>query len=272
MSVLLLVSLSLQAQNQGESRNSFGLNWGMGKIMRQDLIFSPILHEQWSPFNVLVSYRHSHKLEHQVYVKFGRYTPSVTEPFTFYWDTPDELSPSGVHEFNMLDLNYSIGKKIISSNALEMTVGGRSRNRLHQSYYCYGPDWLWHFAYYFSFGLDAWTALSYKVNGSNRFEINLAIPIVSYNARSPYLAQDDSYFKRIYSHKALPALAGHIKEGEWQSWGQSQSLDLDLSYYYALSERWEVGASYWLSMNFNSTPEPFRSVENVLYMNITFKF
>lgn len=272
LSAILLIAFTLDAQSLPEKSNTLRLNWGMGTIKRQDLIFSPVMHQDRSPFNLTLGYTHSHKLEHRIYAKFGRYTPAVVDPYTYYWDTPDELSTTGKHEFNMLDLNYSLGKAFASNDKLILVVGGRSRNRLHQSYYCYGPDWLWHFGYYFSFGLDLWTQASYAINSSSMLSMNLALPIFSYNARSPYMAQDDGYFERIYSHKAIPTLLAHIKDGEFQSWGQSRSLDLDLSYDYSFSDKWSLGASYWFSLNFNSTPVPFRSLEHVFYLSTAIHF
>lgn len=269
---LLLLTLSLQSQALQVNKNSLGLSWGLGKIMRQDFIFSDIMHAEVSPINFILSYTNSGKLEHVAYVKFGRYTPSVSDPFTYYWETPAESEQSGTHEFNMLDLNYSLGKRIVSTGALSMTAGVRSRNRLHQSYYCYGMNWLWHFAYYFTFGADAWTRISYEINPSNRIEMNMALPMFSFTARSPYLAQDDQYFHNTYSHKALPTLWEHMKHGEWQSWGKSMSLDLDLNYYFSLTENLEIGASYWLSVNYNSSPVDFRSLEHVYYLNARLHF
>jgi len=272
LSAILLSSLSLGAQSAPESSSSLRLNWGMGQIKTQDLIYTPVLHEEWSPFNLAVTYSHSHRLVHRVYVKFSRYTPSVVEPYTFYWDTPDEPSTTGTHQFNILDLNYSLGKAVVSGNKLSLVFGASSRNRLHQASYCYGPDWLSHFGYYFSFGLDIWSQMSYAIGNSSRLSMNLALPLFAYIARSPYMAQNDDYFENAFSHKPIPTVMAYIKDGELQSWGQSRSMDLDLSYEYGLSEKWSLGASYWLSMNFNSNPVPFRSVEQIISLSATFNF
>jgi len=42
--------------NEGLS-NSLGLYWGFGKLMKQDLIFSPFVHQDWSPMNVVLTDR-----------------------------------------------------------------------------------------------------------------------------------------------------------------------------------------------------------------------
>ena len=272
LSAIFLSSLSLWAQSAQESSSSLRLNWGMGKIKTQDLIYTPVLHEEWSPFNLAVTYSHSHRLVHRVYVKFSRYTPSVVEPYTFYWDTPDELSTTGTHQFNILDLNYSLGRPVLSGNKLSLVLGAGSRNRLHQSSYGYGPDWLSHFGYYFSFGLDIWSQMSCAIGNSSRLSMNLALPLFAYITRSPYMGQNDDYFENAFSHKPIPTLMAYIKDGEFQSWGQSKSLDFDLSYEYGISEKWSLGATYWLSMNFNSYPVPFRSVEQIISLSATFNF
>ena len=77
---LLPLLQGVKAQEQA-SVNSFGLSWGMGNIMRQDLTVSPFIHKDWSPVNVRLIYERSKKLEQQASLKFGHYSPRIGEAF-----------------------------------------------------------------------------------------------------------------------------------------------------------------------------------------------
>ena len=151
-----------------------------------------------------------------------------------------------------------------------LSVGGRSRNRFNISSYNFSL--FNHFGYYFSFGLDAWLKLEYKLKDKHLFKSNIAIPLFSFNSRSPYLTADDQYFIDNYKHKGFNAFTNYIKGSEFQTWGKSQSFDLDMTYYYSISEKWDLGASYWLSMNFNQSPTRLTSIENIIYLTGRLKF
>ena len=114
--------------------------------------------------------------------------------------------------------------------------------------------------------------MQFDLNEKHHFKSNVSLPLFSYIYRDPYLAQDDEFFENIYSHKGLKELGARIKDGQLQSWGSSQSFDFDLSYGYALNEKWEIGCMYLLSMNLNQIPTKFTQIENVIYVSGTFKF
>ncbi len=271
ISIICLSMTNLQAQEE-ERPNSLGISWGPGHIMRQDLIFTPVTHRQWSPVGVRLTYERSLKLEQRVTLKYNHYTPSILGPHTVYWEYPEEPLPSGTHSFHLLDINYSLGRGVYRGEILGVILGARWKNRLQVQDYAYGMDWLTHFGYYFSFGLDAWTQVSVKLNPVQRLDLNLALPLFAFNARSPYLVQDDPYFQNTYSHRPLKTVASQIGDGKIQSWGVSREVDLEIKYTYSLSGRWALGAGYAFSMISNRSPRKLTSVENSFYLNTTFKF
>ena len=265
---LLLLVQGVKAQEEVRV-NSFGLNWGMGNLMRQDFTTSPFVHKDWSPVNVQLVYERSKKLDQQASLKFGNYSPRIGESFTFnsFYNGEETTLP---HSFKMIDINYAIGKSFIEQEKWKFVLGGKSKNHIYASDYNFGPSGP--SPIFIAFGLDIWLNIRFDLNEKHYFRSNVALPVFSYIYRAPYLAHDDKLFQNLYSHKPLQELANRIKDGQVQSWGTSQSFDFDLSYGYALNEKWDIGCMYLLSLNFNQTPTNFSQIENVFYISGKFKF
>lgn len=264
--LLLFSQIDLLAQEEAQLgvQKAFVFSIGMGNIKRQDLNFSPMIHQKWSPINVNIMFTKSKKFEQQAYLKFGLYQPIIGSPFDFTSAFNEEDNTTGPHVFTLVDINYSLGKAVIVKDDFKFTVGGRWRNRLQPSSYLFGNAGS--FGYYISLGLDVWLNLQYDLNERNQFVVNAGIPLFSYTARSPYKSQNDEYFADSYNHKPFATLINYIQRGDLESWGTSQIFDFDVNYHYQLSEKWDIGMSYWLSMNFNQRPLPFNSIENVFYL------
>ena len=266
--LLIVLTMAMMAQEQTRV-NTFSLNWGMGNIMRQDLTVSPFVHQVWSPLNVRLSYERSNKLEQQASLKFGHYSPRIGEAYSYnsFYDGEQTTLP---HVFTMIDINYALGFSVMENGKWKLALGGKSKNKFYASAYNFGPSGPW--PLFIAFGLDIWLNMQYDLNEKHHFKSNISLPLFSYIYRDPYLAQDDEFFENIYSHNGLKELGARIKDGQLQSWGSSQSFDFDLSYGYALNEKWEIGCTYLLSMNFNQIPTKFTQIENVIYIGGTFKF
>lgn len=260
-----------QEEEQVPKNSSIQLNWGIGNLQIQNISASPMIHKNWSPVNVAVRYERSKRLDQQVNVKFSQYKDQVGEPFGYsaiYTD--DKLVSTVPHSFVMLDISYSLGKQILNNNDWKLTLGGRSSNFLNQSAYDLGPAGS--SVYYYSFGLDVWLNAKYDLGEKSSFVANLALPIFSWTTRSPYLTQDGQYFADNLTHKGGDAFANYLKRGEIQSWGKRQSFNFDLSYYYRLSDKWQLGAAYGLTMHFNQEPQRFGSIENIFQLSGKFNF
>ncbi len=265
---LLLGSGALIAQEDAHS--SLALQWGLGHLQMQNLSFSRFIHKTASPYNIGLVYERSGKLEQQANIKFSTYQSQTGELYDYYWDTPEETQSTYASSFFFLDLNYSLGKVVLDQNDFQLTLGGRNRNRLMASNNAFG--WTDFFGYYFSFGLDAWVNLQYDPSDKHHFSANLALPLVSLNTRSPYLQSDDQYLMDNYAHKPLPAVINYISHARPQSWGQSQGLDVDASYYYSLNDKWDLGGGYRFSLNMNHSTTPLTAIENLLSLNAKVKF
>ncbi len=251
--------------------NSIHLNWGAANLQIQNITASPMIHESWSAVNVVLRYDRAKKLDHQIYFKFSQHKDQVGEEFQYtaiYLD--DIFYPTLPHEFLLIDLNYSLGKQLLKSPDWKFTVGGRSSNSFNQSYYDLGPAGSG--VYYFSLGLDVWFNAKYDLGEKHHFVANLALPVFSWVSRSPYLSTDGRFIADNATHKDGDSFINYLKRGKIHSWNKRQAVNFDLSYYYSLTDKWQLGAAYWLSMNFNQDPQRYGAIENIIQLSGKFNF
>lgn len=265
LSILILSTALLSAQDA--KLNSLGINIGMGNLQKQDLIFSPFISRDWSPLNVLLEYGHKGKLDQKVSLRFGQYFYYVGESFSYFYRGTEYVKYP--HSFSNVDLTYSLSKSFIQTSQWKISSGGRIRNRFQISSYQFGESG--QSSFHLSNGLDALLNIEYK-SDRHTLQSEIALPLFSYLARSPYTGQDDQYLEEIMVHGDLKVFVEHLKNGTFQSWGKSQMLDFKLGYEYALNEKWNFGITYLFSMNLHSTPLRYTSIENVLYLGTTLKF
>ena len=265
LSILIISTTLIHAQEK--KSNSFGINLGMGNLQKQDLIYSPFIARDWSPMNVLLEYEHQGKVNQKATLRFGQFYYFVGEPFSYY--SRDIEYAKYPHSFTNLDLNYSLTANIIDSDVWTVSAGGRIRNRFQISNFEFGHAG--QFSYNLSTGLDAQVNASYR-SGRHALQSELAIPLFSSLARSPYTGQDDLYLERITVHGDLKIFWEQLKSSTLQSWGTSQMLDINISYKYSLSQRWDLGFTYLFVMNLHSSPLQYTSIENIFYIGTAFKF
>lgn len=264
--IILLVTVFLQGSTlaQVEKTNAISLSWGIGNLKRQDVNFSPFIIKSWSALNLGLVYEHSGRQYHRVYSRFGGYTGYHEGSFTYNTEEKGELKQVETlpHSFNVLDLNYTIGFKVPSQDKFKILIGGQARNLLNIGDYEYGNSGIGF--YNFAFGIDAWTSFNYALSSKHSLGVELSLPLFSWVTCSPYLGQDDQYFRDVAKNKVFDSVGNYIRRGELQSWGGFQRVDLQLNYTYALSEKWNLKATYTLNMNFSKTPQSYSSIENVL--------
>jgi len=234
------------------------------------LNFSPMIHRSSSPANLLVMYQRSRKWDQEVWAKFGQYNASVGNSFTYRSPLTDEENLNYPHSFTTLDGAYWIGKHFIHNTSLQVAAGPMLKNRLNATTYNYGLSNS--FGYYFSNGLSIRLKSSYTIAERHHLQAHLSAPVISFNARSPYLGIDDNYMRQNYSHNGFDALVEYFKGAQIQSWSKAQEVDFDFSYYYRLSKKWEIGGMYLFSLNRNQSPALYCSVENSIYFSTRVKF
>lgn len=268
---ILLVTVFLQGSTYAQvaKTNAISLSWGIGNLKRQDVNFSPFTVNPSSPLNVSFAYEHTGKVFQRVYTRFGNYSDSYSEPFNYLSDIEGQVGTLP-HTFSILDLNYTLGFKVVSDKKLTLLVGGELRNLLNIGDYNYGESGIGF--YNFAFGLDLWSGLEYRLTDKHHIGAELSLPLVSWVTRSPYLGQDDQYFENVAKNKTFDSIGNYIADGELQSWGSFQQFDFQLKYRYAISDKWSMKASYNLSMNFSNIPQSYTSIENLFLFGAQLNF
>lgn len=266
--IFILVSCA-ESFAQDSTHHSIQLGWGIGNIMRQDLTVSPFIHKDWSPGNVRLNYERSKKVYQQINIEFSLYSPKPKESFEFtsFYNGAASTIP---HSFKMIDLDYTLGKAWIRKEKLFIYAGGKSRNFVYASDYYFGetgPSPMM-----ISFGLDAWGLLQYRFNSNHCLRSTISMPIFSYVYRNPYLTENDEYHHMFYSHKGIKEFGNRIAAGEFRSWESAQRVDLNFQYGYTINKKFDVGLSYYYSMNMNQLPTKFTQFENVLFLEGKVKF
>lgn len=267
---LLCLTLTGSLFAQQDIQKSLSLSWGFGNLQKQDLTFSPMIHRDWSPLNVVVEYQRSKKIEQSLLIKFSQYQAIIGEQFEFNSFYEEGIQSTYPHLFSLLDINYSIRDQIVEKENWNLAIGARSRNRLLPTVYNFGN--FNSLGYYFSFGLDFTLDASLKIDDRQQITSGIAVPLFFYNARTDYLWHTDPYLAQNYSHNGFKAFWEYLKDGEFQLWDKAQSVDFYTQYFYSINEKWEIGGRYALSMNFNQAPTPFNQIENTFYLSGKLKF
>jgi len=269
--ILIPLVLSTELFGQEASKNAISLSGGEANLQIQNLTASPMIHSSWSPVNAVFRYERTKKLDQQFYIKFSQHKDKdwVYTEYSAIW-TDDEMAPTYPHQFILLDINYSLGKQLLNPSDWKLTVGGRSGNSLNLSSYDFGPAGST--VHYWALGLDVWLKASYDLGEKHQFVANLALPIFSWVARSPYLSQDGRYLVDVSSLKGGQSFVNLLKDGSLQSWSTRQSVNFDLAYYYKISDKWQLGAGYWLLINFNQDPQRYGAIENIIQLSGKFNF
>jgi hypothetical protein len=273
MKVILIVLFSwlttfICFAQETKRKNTVTLNLGSTYIMRQDLIFSPLVHSDLSFVNVGLNYSREAKLFQKASLRFGNFNAMVSTPYDFIID--DETNTAYPHSFNFIDLDYLIGKRIIDSNKSTITIGGLLVGDIQAMNYVYGR--VSSFGYYSMLGLGMFGRHQYRINEKSKFTTTLQLPMVAWLARSPYLVNDDEFIENISSHSGFKTFIEFIGDGQMATWSNMQTLDLEVKYEFSLSERWELGTAYQFEFIHVSHPRSLLSFRNSLNLFANYRF
>src|SRR6478735_5100802 len=143
-----LIALSCQAQDTIQ-KNTLSLTWGPGLIARQDLIFSPFIHNDLTFINLGLEYKREAKMFQIARLRFASFNPMVAKPYEFTIDGKTEQAYP--HTFTIVDVDYLLGKKIKETEKSSLTVGGLVTVDVQAMNYVYGR--ISSLGYYSAFGL-----------------------------------------------------------------------------------------------------------------------
>lgn len=265
--IIWLIALSCFGQIP-DRNNALSLNLGMSYIARQDLIFSPFIHSNFSFSNIGIVYIRESKLYQKVGLRYGNFNPMVSHPYDFTHH--GETKTASSHIFNMIDLDYLIGKRVKNFGKSTLNAGGLFSMDVQVLNYVYGR--IGNFGYYSSLGLGGFMRHQYRINEQSNITTTFQFPIVAWLARSPYLVNDDEFIENISSHSEFKTFFAFIGNGQFNTWNRLQSYDLDINYTYTLNEKWQLGASYLFEFIHSSQPRNLLSYRHSIILFTNFKF
>lgn len=268
--ILFIFGLSaIDGSGQGTTgKNALSLHFGPAFIARQDLVFSPFIHGDFSFLNIGAGYTRKAKLFQKVNLRFANFNPMVAEPYEFA--VHGENYTAYPHSLSLIDLDYQLGKRISENQRSVITAGGLYSTDIQALNYVYGR--IGSFGYYSAFGLGIFGTYERPVSEKSHLAATLQLPLIAWLARSPYLVNDDEFIENISSHSGLKTFMAFIGDGEFVSWNKMQTLDLELKYEYSLNERWGLSAAFQFDFVHVSQPRNLLSFRNSLDFSACYKF
>jgi hypothetical protein len=262
----LLTVLNCRAQKI-EKKSTVTLRLGPGYIKRQDMIFSPFVHSDFSLMNLGLSYSRESNYFQKISLDYGNFNPMVTDPYEFtFHSEPNTAYP---HSFNLINLDYQFGKDVKDIHNGILTAGGLFSADIQAMNYVYGR--ISSFGYLAFLGAGAFGSYTEPITEKSMLVATLKLPLFVWLARSPYLVNDDEYINNASSHSGFKTFMAFFGDGKMATWNEIQTLELELKYEYDLNKRWGFGAAYLFGFIHVSQPRNFLSFRNSLNLSASFK-
>jgi hypothetical protein len=264
----LVLAGGAEAQDS-ERKNALSLQWGAGHIMRQDLVFSPFIHRDFSLTNFRLEYRREGKFVQRAGVDFAGFSPMVTDPYVFYVNG-EEFS-ADPHVFTFIGVDYALSVPVYSDEKWNVAVGGVFNTDVQIGNYVYGR--FGSFGYTALFGLGANADATYALSEKHSLGTTLRLPFLTWVARSPFLVNDDEFIANTAAfHGGLQTFANLIGDGNFATWGEVFQFTFELRYLYHVSERWDLGAVYEYEHIKVQAPRRLQSFQNNLRISGNYRF
>lgn len=249
-------------------KNALTLSFGPSSIVRQDLIFSPFVHKDFSLLNVGLDYKREAKSYQKVSINYANFNPMVTGPYEFtFHGQPYTAYP---HSISFIDLDYQFGKPLHAIQDGQLTLGGHFFTDIQVMNYAYGR--ISNFGYFASIGVGIFGTYKVRINEKGSIQSTLRLPLLAWLARSPYLVNDDEFIDNISSHSGVKTFMALLGDGQLASWNKIQKVDFEVKYAFDLNTRWGFGAGYLFEVIHVSQPRKLLSFRNSLNFSTSFKF
>jgi hypothetical protein len=253
---------------QEEKQKQLSLTWGAGSLIRQDLIFSPMIHRDFSATHFSIGYERKKQMVHNIEVSFSSFNPSLSEGSYFEYGEEKNLYS---HSLSLVSIYYAMGRQTVVNEKFEMGAGAFFHPDIQVLNYVYGRTGPY-FGYFASLGLGVFGRIEYHVNIASWLKAELRLPVLAWVARSPYLVNDDEFIENIASHNSLKTFRSFIEDGELTTLNKLQQAGLLVQYHYRFTKRVSAGAGYRFLVLHHTEPRNLLSLENFLALNVNFHF
>lgn len=244
--------------------HTFSIALGIGQNTRQDLIFSPMRHQDISPMVLGLSYARKKNYEQEIRLDVAQFNAGVKAPFPYR--IHEEQHTADPHSFTCFGLDYTLGKGVGKTTY----VGGLFAADLQVLNYAYGR--ISSFGYFSAFGLGVYVKHAFCIGKNARITGQFKLPVLAWVARSPYLVNDDEFIENTSSHKGFRIFAAFVGDGAMTTLNKMQSAHFEGKYMYKIHRKWDLGAAYSCSLLHVVEPRPLLSFRNTLSLYIHFKF
>ncbi|WP_372950015.1 hypothetical protein [Mariniphaga sp.] len=265
--VFILTGTRLLAVNPAKE-NALSMGFGIGQNTRQDQIFSPFVHHDFSLLNGAIDYSRNGKYYQQVKIVVATFDPMLQEPYNY--SEYDEVKTATPHYFLYFNLDYLFGRKVIERGKTDLTIGGMFNTDTQSLNYVYGR--IGSFGYFSAINLGVFGKLDFLISEKNGLTIKLQLPAVSWVSRSPYLVNDDEFIENISSHSGVKTFFAFIKDGNPATWNTVQQFDFELKYLYQFLPKWGIGIAGQYEFIHAQKPRNLISQRSSVNISATFKF
>ncbi len=268
MLVLFLFFFQAGGSAQQGASKGLRLHWGAGTISRQDLVFSPFNHQDFTLLQGGLGFEWQKKFFHEIRLGFSQYDPMLQDSYSFY--EYEEEQTAHPHQLTLITLDYSMAKSVVEVGKAKILLGGSLQNKVQALNYTYGR--MSSFGYFASTGLGLYAAYLQQIGERFRLSADIQLPLVSWLSRSPYLVNDDEFIENTASHKGLNTFVAFIEDGYLASLNRFQSIDFTTRYYFHLSSHLELGLQNQITFLHASRPRNLYSLQTGASLSSRFTF
>lgn len=267
LTALLMLPLFMVVHAQEEKNNQLSLYIGPASIARQDLIFSPFIHQGLSPLVGVLKYEKNKKIHQYVRLDYSGFSAGLETPYDYIYN--GGVDTAYQHSFTFVALRYGNGRYLGKSDHPRSMIGGAINLDVQAMNYQYGRSS--YFGYFSTIGLHAWYKYTILDTEKSRLTGRIEMPLVSWLARSPYLINDDEFIENTFSHNGFSTFFAFLGDGHIATWGELHRADIELEYQYKLSEKFSLGAAWRLAFIHAGKPVDLFSYQHSLNVMIGLK-
>lgn len=265
--IILFIPFTGWVQENG-TKNSFSIILGPAHLVRQDLIFSPFGHQDFSLVNWGFEFERENRFFQKLVVQNAGFSP-IQSP-SYYYTNHGELHSSQGHRFNFVDVDYLLGKRIKEWGKSHMVLGVLVAVDVQLMDYSYGRNSS--FGYYSTFGAGGFAKYGYLVDDRSNITVALKLPMIAWMTRSPYLVHDDAFIENTRSHSNLKTFLAFVEDGHLALWDQWMAFDLAFEYNYRLNANWGLKGNFQYAFEYSREPRTLKSYQHSLGIGTVFYF
>ncbi|MFC4870774.1 hypothetical protein [Negadavirga shengliensis] len=268
IAVIIQVAWMGRGFAQESKQESLVISAGMTYLARKDLVYSPFVHTDRSFHSYGLAYQREKDFFQFVETGITYNTSQIGSSYEM--EMGDHSHMVLPHEFLFFHLNYGIGKTLGKTSRAKSWLGAALKVDLQASFYNFTLSNM--FGYYIGQSGGIWYKKRWIFDNKHEFSFQLELPLITWMARPPYLAEDDRFIENISSHKPVRIIMAFIEDGQFAFWDKLQRSDFSLTYQYPVSKKWGIGTVYRFSFIHASEPKSLLSYQQSLNFTGTLKF